>query len=396
LCGSSDFLAQQVAAHPLLLDELLDQRIFMAAPVREDLAADLSERLQVSSPDDSEQHFEALRNFQQAATFRVAVADLSGTLPLMKVSDRLTDIAELVLQEGISIGLRELIAKHGKPRCVVNGVPREAGFAIAGYGKLGGLELGYGSDLDIVFMHDSEGELQYTDGENSLENSMFFGRLTRRITSILTMPTQTGPLYEVDTRLRPSGKSGLLVTSLGALDSYQQGEAWTWEHQALLRARAIAGSPAVCEAFEKLRRHALLSYVRRDTLQEEVIKMRTKMRSELNKGNQRDFDIKQGGGGVIDIEFLVQYLVLLHAPQHPALIEFSDNIRQLDALRDAGILTPDDADMLADAYRVYRVRMHLLSLAGESRVAPANEFAAERNGVTRLWETHFGTVGSES
>jgi glutamate-ammonia-ligase adenylyltransferase len=392
LCGSSDFLSRQVAAHPLLLDELLDQRIFLEAPTHDDLVQDLQHRLEGVNPEDSEQHFEALRNFQQAAVFRVAVADLSGTLPLMKVSDMLTEIAEFVLAEALEMSLQELVTRHGRPMCVVDGSSREAGFAIAGYGKLGGLELGYGSDLDIVFMHDSEGESQETDGEKSLDNAVFFGRLARRITHVLTMPTPTGSLYEVDTRLRPSGKSGLLVTSLVALDAYQKSEAWTWEHQALLRARAVTGSAVVREAFETLRIRALLEYVKRETLQDEVIKMRSRMRKELNKSNAEEFDIKQGEGGVIDIEFLVQYLVLLHAPTHESLLRYPDNIRQLDALRDADILSGDTSEGLADAYRAYRVRMHLLSLAGESGLAPLGEFEAERSLVTKLWQMHLTEV----
>jgi glutamate-ammonia-ligase adenylyltransferase len=196
----------------------------------------------------------------------------------------------------------------------------------------------------------------------------------------------------VDTRLRPSGKSGLLVTSLVALDAYQQTEAWTWEHQALLRARAVAGSPLVCDQFEKLRVHALLKYVDRDTLQAEVIKMRLKMRGELNKSNAEKFDIKQGEGGIIDIEFLVQYLVLLHAPDQQELLHYSDNIRQLDALRDAGILAGSITEQLADAYRAYRVRMHLLSLAGEVGLAPVNEFEAERALVAGLWRQHLQAI----
>ena len=244
-------------------------------------------------------------------------------------------------------------------------------------------------------MHDSEGEVQETDGEKPLDNSMFFGRLARRITHILTMPTPTGGLYEVDTRLRPSGKSGLLVTSLVALDTYQQKEAWTWEHQALLRARAVAGSAAVCKAFETLRVSALRDYVKRDSLKDEVIKMRDRMRGELDKSDAGQFDIKQGLGGMIDIEFLVQYLALLHAPEDEALLRWSDNIRQLDALRDAGILKSDTAEALADAYRGYRERGHLLSLAGESRLAPADDFEAERSLVTGLWNTHLSVEGAE-
>lgn len=392
VCGSSDFLARQVAAHPLLLDEMLDQRIFMEAPTRADFESDLRQRMEGVTLDDTEQRFEAIRNFQQAAVFRVAVADLSGTLPLMQVSDRLTDIAELVLAQALELGMAELTARHGQPHCRVNGESHRAGFAIAGYGKLGGLELGYGSDLDIVFMHDSEGEAQQTDGDKPLDNAMFFGRLARRVTHILTMPTPTGALYEVDTRLRPSGNSGLLVTSLKALDTYQQNEAWTWEHQALLRARAVAGDAKVCERFETLRQHALLDYVKRDTLAAEVIKMRKRMRSELDKSDALAFDIKQGSGGVIDLEFLVQYLVLSHAPDNRALLCWSDNIRQLEALGEEGILSATDAGALADAYRGYRVRMHLLSLAGEPRLAGADEFETERALVAEIWQRYLGAA----
>jgi glutamate-ammonia-ligase adenylyltransferase len=313
----------------------------------------------------------------------------------MKVSDRLTEIAELVLAEALTMSMAELVARHGVPHCVVNGHAREAGFAIAGYGKLGGLELGYGADLDIVFMHDSDGEGQETNGERPLENVVFFARLARRISHILTMSTPTGALYEVDTRLRPSGKSGLLVTSLTALDSYQRADAWTWEHQALLRARSVAGSPAVREAFERLRVHVLTHYVRRGTLREEVRNMRDRMRTELDESNAEWFDIKQGMGGLIDIEFLVQYLVLLHATEHASLLVYPDNIRQLDALRDCGIVAAADTEALADAYRAYRGRMHQLSLAGEARLAGVNEFVAERSIVSRLWAQHLGVRAAQ-
>jgi len=391
ICGRSDFLARQVASHPLLLDELLDQRIFSAAPSEADLKSDLHQRLAGVPPDDIEQRFEALRNFQQAAVFRVAVADLSGTMPLMKVSDRLTQIGELVLTAAIDMSWTELLERHGKPFCMLDGKAHEVGFAVAGYGKLGGLELGYNSDLDIVFMHDSSGEAQQTNGDRPLDNAMFFARLAQRVTHILTMPTPSGPLYEVDTRLRPSGNSGLLVTSLVALETYQQNQAWTWEHQAMLRARAVAGTPAVCEAFEELRVRTLLEYVRRDTLQGEVIKMRQRMRDELNKSTAEQFDIKHGCGGVIDIEFLVQYLVLLNAPQTPGLLQWSDNIRQLETLRQAHILDAGEEEKLADIYRLYRERMHLLSLGGEPRLVSDGDFQAERAFVIDLWSQYLTT-----
>ncbi len=389
LCASSDFLARQIQAHPLLLDELLDQRVFLDAPTRPLLEEEARQRFAEASPDDPEQRREALRNFHQAAVFRIAVADLSGTLPLMRVSDRLTNVAEIVLQEALDLALAELTASHGDPCCSVDGRKRKAGFAIAGYGKLGGWELGYGSDLDIVFLHDSAGENQETDGNKPLDNAVFFARVARRITDILTMHTATGPLYEVDTRLRPSGNSGLLVTSLQALETYQRDDAWTWEHQALLRARAVAGAEKVRDGFQALRTRVLIDYVRRDTLAAEVIRMRTRMRDELSQDTAELFDIKQGMGGMIDIEFLVQYLVLKHAPQHRALLLWSDNIRQLESLGDAGILTGQDAAELAEIYRAYRTRVHLLSLAGDARTVPRDDFAEQAKMVSRLWQQVF-------
>lgn len=391
ICASSEFLARLVATHPLLLDELLDPRVFEEAPSRSELNADLEVRMARVPVDDDEARLDALRNFQQAAIFRVAVVDLSGDLPLMKVSDRLTDVAELVLEAALGLAWQELVARHGEPRCVVNGEQRPAHFAVVGYGKLGGLELGYGSDLDLVFLHDSAGEQQQTDGVQSLDNTVFFARLTRRIISILTMHTTSGKLYEVDIRLRPSGQSGLLVSSLTAFDHYQQHDAWTWEHQALLRSRAVAGDAGVKAAFEQLRVRALTTYVRREKLATEVADMRQRMRDELSRGTTDLLDVKQDPGGIADIEFLVQYLVLREASRYPDLIRWSDNIRQLEALGAHAILSPADAEELANTYRTYRQRLHHLSLAGAPGLLPRAETAAQVATVVRHWQAVFYT-----
>jgi glutamate-ammonia-ligase adenylyltransferase len=392
LCGSSEFLSRLVATHPLLLDELLDPLVFESAPSREELTSDLELRLKRVAADDGEGRLNALLNFQQAATFRVAIVDLAGTLPVMKVSDRLTDIAELVLEAALLIAWRELADRYGEPGCTENGVQRPARFAIIAYGKLGGLELGYGSDLDLVFLNNSAGEAEHTDGEQSLDNAMFFARLTRRIISILTMHTASGKLYEVDIRLRPSGQSGLMVSSLAAFDRYQQQDAWTWEHQALLRSRAVAGDAEVKAAFETLRVHALTSYVRRDKLATEVTEMRERMRAELSQGTDERFDVKQDPGGVADIEFLVQYLVLRDAHRYPDLVRWSDNIRQLEVLAGYGILSPADAELLADTYREYRRHIHHRDLAGRSGLIPHAEVAGLAATVTRLWQSVFYTA----
>ncbi|MEO7385648.1 MAG: bifunctional [glutamate--ammonia ligase]-adenylyl-L-tyrosine phosphorylase/[glutamate--ammonia-ligase] adenylyltransferase [Gammaproteobacteria bacterium] len=391
ICAASEFLARLVAAHPLLLDELLDPRVFEQAPSRRELADDLELRLARVAADDTEARLDALRNFQQAATFRVAVVDLTSVLPLMKVSDRLTDIAELVLEASLALAWHELKARHGTPRCVVAGVSRPARFAIVAYGKLGGLELGYGSDLDLVFLHDSAGEQQQTDAGQPLDNAVFFSRLTRRIISILTMHTTSGKLYEVDIRLRPSGQSGLLVSSLTAFDLYQRQDAWTWEHQALLRSRAVAGDTGVRATFEQLRIQALTTYVRRENLAKEVTDMRQRMRDELSKGTPEILDVKQDPGGIADIEFLVQYLVLREAGNYPDLVHWSDNIRQLEALAAHGIVTASDAGELADAYRAYRQRLHHLNLAGLPGLLPRAETSELSATVIRHWRTVFYT-----
>jgi glutamate-ammonia-ligase adenylyltransferase len=389
LCSKSDFLVTQVATHPLLLDELLDPRVFLDAPDRATFADDLAVRLAAASLDDGEARRNALRNFQQAAVFRVAVADLSGALPVMKVSDRLTDIAELVLEAALELAWFELTARHGEPRCQVEGEDQAAKMIIVAYGKLGGLELGYGSDLDIVFLHDSIGDKQFTSSQRSLDNSTFFIRLAQRVIHILTMSTSSGALYEVDIRLRPNGKSGLLVSGLEAFERYQQQDAWTWEHQALLRGRAVAGDAALHDAFEQTRTLILTSHVERDKLRQDVADMRVRMRDELSKGTPEDFDLKQGRGGITDIEFIVQYLVLAGAAEHPDLVFYSDNIRQLEALAKAGMLDAQEAETLAETYRTYRRRIHRLSLAGQDPLVPRVEVDELTAVVVAAWERTF-------
>ena len=387
LCGGSEFLAGQVAVHPLLLDDLIDPRVMESPPGREELAVELEERLAGVEPGDLEATMDALRNFQRAAVFRVAVADLTGRLPVMKVSDQLTWIAEVLLEACMRVARDDAEQRHGRPLCGDSAdALQPCHMAVIGYGKLGGIELGYGSDLDLVFVHDARGELQHTEGPAVIEAGMLFARVTRRIVHLLATPTGSGVLYEVDTRLRPSGKGGLLVTSLAAFESYQRDNAWTWEHQALLRARAVAGDPGVRAGFEALRRRVLIEAVRRDTLRGEVAAMRERMRKELSAGTPSLFDLKQDAGGIADIEFLVQYLVLQHAAEHPALLRWSDNVRQLEDLRDAGLLAPEDARMLHDAYLEFRQRLHRQALAGAPGVAPPEEVEALRDRVRSLWQ----------
>jgi glutamate-ammonia-ligase adenylyltransferase len=386
LCGRSQYIADQIALYPVLLDELLDPRIYSVAVTKPELSTELQQQLAAVPANDSEAQMDSIVQYQTATKFRIAVADFNGSLPIMKVSDGLTWLAETVLDEALHVAWRDLTARHGVPSYVVDSARHEAGFGIIGYGKLGGLELSYGSDLDIVFLHDSHGESQLTNGEKPIDNTMFFARLVRRLVLFLTTQTGSGELYEIDTRLRPDGHKGLLVTSTDAFERYQEENAWTWEHQALLRARAVAGSTTVAAEFERIRKDTLIERVKRESLRGDVISMRQRMRKELDRSNAMQFDLKHGSGGIGDIEFLVQYLVLNFAKAHPDVIFYSDNIRQLDALTTAGCLERAVGDRLQDCYRSYRLRQHHLVLDGQRPLAGATEFQAERQFVTSVWD----------
>src|SRR5215831_16475225 len=219
----------------------------------------------------------------------------------MQVSDRLTDLAELIVERAMQLGWQQITAQFGVPCCGEAPGARTVKVCAVGYGKLGGMELGYSSDLDLVFLHDSHGEQQHTSGPRPIDNQLFFVRLAQRIVHLLTMHSAAGRLYEVDVRLRPSGKGGMLVTNIDAFAEYQRKEAWTWEHQALLHARAVAGSPLLRARFEAIRLDVLANHVRRATLKSEVRAMRERMRRELAKGDAERFDIKQDAGGIADI-----------------------------------------------------------------------------------------------
>jgi glutamate-ammonia-ligase adenylyltransferase len=207
---------------------------------------------------------------------------------------------------------------------------------------------------------------------------------------LLTTHTRAGRLYEVDIRLRPSGKGGLLVQTLAAFNEYQRKEAWTWEHQALLRARAIAGNPELCATFEATRIAVLREAVRRDTLRDEVRKMRERMRAELSKSKSGEFDLKQDAGGIADLEFITQYWMLKWCDEYPLIIMFSDNIRQLESLASGAIVSQETVDFLTTTYRTYRRRMHHLSLADAGDVIAATEFAEERRALIELWNREMG------
>ncbi|RON44906.1 bifunctional glutamine synthetase adenylyltransferase/deadenyltransferase [Pseudomonas frederiksbergensis] len=396
LCAASPWIAEQITRFPLLLDELLNEGRLFKPPLAPELAAELRERLTRIPEDDLEQQMEALRHFKLAHRLRVAASEISGSLPLMKVSDYLTWLAEAILEQVLALAWRQTVAKYGTP-LRTDGTLCDPGFVIVGYGKVGGLELGHGSDLDLVFVHDGDPQAE-TDGAKPIDGAQFFTRLGQRIIHLLTAQTNSGQLYEVDMRLRPSGASGLLVSSLGAFARYQENEAWTWEHQALVRARVLVGSQDVGQAFEKVRAAILGKARDLPTLRQEVSEMRAKMRDNLGSKSTAagtganafeataPFDLKQDAGGIVDIEFMVQYAALAWSEQHPSLLRWTDNIRILEELEKAGLMPVEDASLLREAYKAYRSAAHRQALQKDPGVIPGDQFADERRQVLRIWK----------
>jgi glutamate-ammonia-ligase adenylyltransferase len=390
LASHGDYLMAQIAAHPLLLDELIDERIFEVPPDRAALHADLEQRMAGADQSDEEQLVERLRQFQRASVFRLGVADLLARLPVMQVSDRLTDVAELIIERAMSLAWRQLTPQLGVPMCLEGNALREVNICAIGYGKLGGMELSYSSDLDLVFLHDSTGARQETQGARVIDNQVFFVRFAQRLVHMLTMHSAAGRLYEVDMRLRPSGKGGMLITNVDAFAAYQQQEAWTWEHQALLHARSVAGAPILRARFERVRLEILSNHVRRASLREEVSSMRNRMRNELSRAGRGEFDLKQDPGGIADIEFLAQYWALWWAQSHPPVALFSDTIRQLESVASADLVPQDRIDILTGIYRQYRTHLHHRALDDKGAVVPASDFESQRQAVIALWDEVMG------
>ena len=338
LVTRSAFLAERVAAHPLLLDELLDARVEGPLPERGHAEAACASALQ---RDDLEGALFALNETRQALSFRIALATLDGRMGAVEAARQLTWLADGVVATVVELAGRDLQAAHGR----VPGAP----FAAIGYGSLGGAELGIGSDLDLVFLYDAPADA-LSDGARPLEAQRWFARLAQKIVSLLGTTTGAGRLYEVDVRLRPDGGSGLLVSSLAAYGEYQRERAWTWEHQALVRARFVAGDAALGEAFGRVRAAALGRRREPAALAAEVGAMRARMRAGLDRGRPGLFDLKQGDGGLVDLEFLLQALVLGGAAAHPALLGPRATPALLAACGESGLLGGEAVAALLEAH----------------------------------------------
>ncbi len=369
LMSASPWVAEYITRHPILLDELLDSRTLLAAPDWKALGHTLRANLDTADGD-LERQMDLLRHFKNTQTLHLIAQDFAGTLPLETLSDHLSDLACVILGEVLRLSWRGLRQRHRE-------IPL---FAVVGYGKLGGKELGYASDLDIVFVYDDP-------APEAAEN---YARLAQRINNWLTSVTAAGVLYETDLRLRPDGASGLLVTPLDSMRRYQLEQAWLWEHQALTRARAVAGDAAIGSAFEDLRQEVLCAPREAKALRSGIAEMRAKM-LEAHPNTSALFDLKHDRGGIIDVEFMVQYLVLGHAREHPGLTANSGNLALLNSAAGLGLISAAEASQVRDAYRQFRSLQHQLRLAGEryARV-DASQVATAVSAVKSLWMRLLG------
>ncbi|UIN22801.1 bifunctional [glutamate--ammonia ligase]-adenylyl-L-tyrosine phosphorylase/[glutamate--ammonia-ligase] adenylyltransferase [Herbaspirillum frisingense] len=369
MIGASGWAATYLTRHPLLLDELLDDRNLKAAS---DWAAfaDNCRRQLATAEGDTERQLDILRELHHAEQFRLLAQDLEGDLSVEKLADELSALADVLVQVTIEAVWRTITQRHRE-------VPQ---FAVIAYGKLGGKELGYASDLDVVFLYDDDDQ----------EAPALYAKLAQRFITWMTSHTPAGTLFDIDIALRPDGASGLLVSPLSAFEKYQLNAAWIWEHQALTRARFCAGDSAIGERFEALRERVLRQPRDADKLEEEVLSMRRRMR-DAHPNRSMMFDLKHDEGGMIDIEFMVQYLVLRHACDHPQLTGDIGNIALLKLAAQLGLIDALMADEAANAYRLFRKLQHQIRLQGSDRAhIDAIRVEHERACVIRLWQQVFG------
>jgi glutamate-ammonia-ligase adenylyltransferase len=363
----------------LLLDSLIEWHSLLEPPdfaqIGQQLHRDLDACVLPDGQPDIEQQMNLMRDVQRQVSFQLLAQDLEGVLSVEKLADQLSALADLLLAETI-VRVWPLVQPKGEPR--TNLAPPR--FAIIAYGKLGGKELGYASDLDLVFLYEDE-------REDAIE---IYARLGRRITSWLATMTSSGRLYDVDLRLRPDGDAGLLAVSLGAFAQYQAQHAWAWEHQAITRARYAAGDPALGERFEAIRRDILLTPRDPAVLKQEVGTMRQKIGAG-HPNRSDEFDLKHDRGGMVDVEFITQYLVLCHAAQHPVLLKNLGNIALLRLAAEEGLIPATLASQVADAYRIFRKMQHSLRLQGAEKARiPPGRLGDERAAVRELWNTVIG------
>jgi len=364
LCAESAFLAERVIAQPLLLDDVLAPRVEYLVHGVAGMRAELAQQLAaVQAAGDAEAVLAAIAEWRGSYRMRTGLAFRDGAVNAVATARSLAELADAVVGAVLDLAGRELVAQHGR-------LPGEGGngIAVLGYGSLGGAELGFNSDLDLVFVYDAARGEATSDGPRPLDGARWYARLAQRVVHWLSAPTRGGRLYEVDTRLRPDGGKSLLVASLPAFIAYQRERAWTWEQQALVRARAVAGDVALGSVFAHERGDVLCRPRERTQVIADVCRMRAEWRKQRDRSDGGALDLKQGAGALLDIQFLLQGLVLLHAHAHPELVTHADTQGLLAACVQAGVLAAEDADALAIAHAELLERALSATLAGEHRV----------------------------
>ena len=385
LATKSPWIISFLASHPVLLDELMHPATLYAPPKKAALEKDMAVRMAKIDPHDLEYLLEELNIFRQVNTLRVAAADVSGNYPLMKVSDHLTYIAETVLAQVLGISWHIVATKYGVPPAPAGDGSDHCGFAIVAYGKVGGLEMGYKSDLDLVFLYQGEPG-NTTGGERSIDTVGFYANLGRRIIHALTMHTPAGTLYGADMRLRPGGDAGMIVSHIEAFEDYMENQAWTWEHQALIRARPITGDKSLLDRFNVIRHRILCTPRPAEALKQEVREMRERMRTQRLIPEPGMFDLNQGYGGIVDIEFLVQYLTLRYGADHPDVTVWTDNVRLLEGLSCEGLISGEESGILQKAYITLRQVVHRLTLQEKKLQVPADRFKEMTEAVKEIYD----------
>ena len=382
LCSASPMISDQLAHYPILLDELIDINSLYQTVAPNEYKSQLYQYLLRIQVDDEEQQLEALRQFKQMQLLHIAAADVEHILTTMKVSDHLTYVAEALLDFVVQMAWNQMIERYGKPAHLAD---NHKGLVVVAYGKLGGWELGYGSDLDLVFLHDCPAN-SVTNGDKQIDSRQFYLRLVQRIIHLFNVRTSFGILYEVDVRLRPQGDAGLLACSLDSFADYQMNEAWTWEHQALVRARAVYGENDLIKRFNQIRHDVLCKPRDENQLKTEVRQMREKMRNHLGTTQAELFNLKIDEGGIGDIEFLSQYLVLNYAHSHPKMTTWSDNVRILELATHYQIMDSDEAEQLTQAYIDMRNQIHQLALQLLPSMVNSSQFYREKQIVKQSWQ----------
>jgi glutamate-ammonia-ligase adenylyltransferase len=394
LCQASRWVTDYIAKSPILLDELIDPRLLHNPTKISAYGHELRESMLRIPEEDLEAQMDGLRLFKQAQQLRIAAADISEALTVEEVSLHLTALAQAIIAEVINIGWQQVAGRFGTPKSIANEVSDNQsdfpnkGIAVIAYGKMGGNELSYGSDLDLVFVHNSpEGDVTtgLVNGEKSVPASQFYMKLAQRIMHIFNTRMSSGILYELDMRLRPSGNSGVLVVHMNTFSQYQQEDAWTWEHQALVRARIVYGNSTIEQRFNEIRQQIISLPRALDKLKEEVSTMREKMRSHLDKSTNELIDIKQGSGGLVDIEFLAQYLVLANGHTHENLSQYCDNLSLFKQLASHKIITSEEQALLVNSYQKLRGLGNKATLQNEMLSVDKSELEHQEK-VIGLWQ----------